>query len=98
MTRLPILTATLLVLLPGWTVSANPTEIYHWTDEQGVLHFSDTRPEDDTDVTTLRVQDTNPPDYVPAEDPYSIRNQAARTNAIWQELAKAREERQEKRR
>jgi len=98
MMRIPILTVAVLVLLFAWAASANASEIYQWTEEDGVLHFSDTRPEDGAVVTTLRVQATNPPDYDPLEDPYSIRNQATRTNAVWAELDKAREERQEKRR
>ncbi len=98
MMRIPILTVAVLVSLFACAVSANASEIYQWTDEDGVVHFSDTRPEDGAVVTGLRFQEMNPPDYDPVEDPYSIRNQATRTNAIWTELEKAREEREEKRR
>ena len=98
MMRIPILTMAVLLLLSAWATSANASEIYQWTDEDGVVHFSDTRPEDGAVVTGLRFQEMNPPDYDPVEDPYSIRNQATRTNAIWTELEKAREEREEKRR
>ena len=96
MMRIPILTVAVLVLSSAWAATAS--EIYQWTNEDGVVHFSDTRPEDGAVVTTLRVQGANPPDYDPVEDPYSIRNQATRTNEIWTALEKAREARQEKRR
>ncbi len=83
MMRIPILTLAVLVLLSAGTASANASEIYQWTDEDGVVHFSDTRPGDGAVVTTLRVQATNPPDYDPVDDPYSIRNQATRTNTTF---------------
>jgi len=98
MMRVPILTVAVVLLLSVWTTTATASEIYQWMDEDGVVHFSDTRPADGAVVTTLRVQATNPPDYDPVDDPYSIRNQAERTNSTWTELEKAREERQEKRR
>ncbi len=96
MMRIPIQTVAVLVLLSAGT--ANSSEIYQWTNEDGVVHFSDTTPENGAVVTTLRIQATNPPDYDPIDDPYSIRNQAERTNSTWTELERAREERQEKRR
>ncbi len=98
MMHIPMLTVAVLVLLSACAASANASEIYQWMDEDGVVHFSDTRPEDGAVVTRLRFQEMNPPDYDPVEDPYSIRNQATRTNAVWAELEKAREEREEKRR
>ncbi len=98
MMHIPILTVGALVLLSAWATGANASEIYQWTDEDGVVHFSDTTPENGAVVITLRVQGKNPSDYDPLEDPYSIRNQATRTNAMWTELEKAREEREEKRR
>ena len=90
MMRIPILTVAVLVLLSACAASANASEIYQWMDEDGVVHFSDTAPENGAVVTTVRVQATNPPDYDPLEDPYSIRNQAERTNTTWTELEKAR--------
>ena len=77
---------------------ARASEIFTWTDEDGVVHFSDSRPADLDDVGTLTINDRNPPGYDPQEDPYSIRNQAKRINDTWTELEKAREEREEKRR
>ena len=98
MMRVPMLPVAVMLLLSAWTTTATASEIYQWTDEDGVVHFSDTTPENGAVVITLRVQDENPPDYDPLEDPHSIRNQATRTNATWTELEKAREEREEKRR
>ena len=86
--------ATLAALMAG---SAGATEIFTWTDEDGVVHYSDTKPAEDQSVETLVVNRTNPPDYDPAEDPYSIANQAKRTNERWEAVEKAREERAEKR-
>ena len=73
-------------------------EIYKWVDEEGVIHFSDTKPVDAASVESLRVHQTNAPDYNPADDPYSIRNQAKRIGETWERLEKERDERQEKRR
>ena len=98
MMRVPMLPVAVLLLLSAWTTTATASEIYQWTDEDGVVHFSDTTPENGAAVITLRIQARNPPDYDPIDDPYSIRNQAERTNSTWTELEKAREERQEKRR
>jgi len=94
----PILTVAVLVLLSAWTFTANASEIYQWTDEDGVVHFSDITPENGAVVITLRIQATNAPGYDPIDERYSIHNQAERTNAAWTELEKAREEREEKRR
>ena len=77
--------------------SGYASEIYTWVDDEGVVHYSDTRPADDTPVETRRLKDTNPPDYDPADDPYSIANQAKRTNDRYAEVEEAREERDEER-
>ena len=89
-----LMLAPLAALVVG---SASATEIFTWIDDNGVVHYSDTKPADDKPVETLVVNRTNPPDYDPAEDPYSIANQAKRTNERWEEVEKARQERAEKR-
>ena len=71
---------------------------YSWVDDDGVIHYSQWAPEDVDDVTTLFLTDRNPPDYDPADDPYSIGKQAERTNETWKALAAKRDERREKRR
>jgi len=92
------LSAPLILTMALWCQPATSADIYRWIDEEGVVHFSDTRPSDDADVQTLQVNASNPPGYDPAEDPYSIANQAKRMNDKWSELASEREEREEKRR
>ena len=74
------------------------TEIYKWVDEEGVVHFSDTKPADAASVESLRVHQSNAPEYDPADDPYSIHNQAKRVGETWERLEKDREARREKRR
>lgn len=73
-------------------------EIYQWTDDEGVVHFSQWQPDSDAeDVNKLTLAVTNPPDYDPAEDEYSIRNQAERTNSVWTRLEEKKEARREER-
>ena len=74
---------------------ANASDIYQWVDEDGVTHFSDTPPEDGAASRTLHLNATNPPDYDPTADPYSIANQAKRMNKKWSELADEKERRRE---
>jgi hypothetical protein len=83
--------------------AALASEVFHWVDEDGVLHFSQWAPQDTQGVSTLRTVSGNPPDYDPSDDPYSIRNQALRMKAAWTkteerraERRKAREEAQER--
>jgi hypothetical protein len=91
---------TLCGLLATLAVAArvDAAEIYKWVDEEGVIHFSDTKPVDAASVESLLVHQTNAPDYNPTDDPYSIRNQAKRVGETWERLEKERDERQEKRR
>ena len=79
-------------------VNVHASEIYKWVDEDGIVHFSDTMPADDTKVESLRLNATNPPDYDPSNDPYSIRNQADRIGETWSRLEEEREARREKQR
>ena len=78
--------------------SALGYEIYKWVDEDGVVHFSEVKPSDVATVRTLRVTATNAPDYDPNEDPYSIRNQAERTGALWSRLEERKAARRERQR
>jgi len=90
--------AFVAIIATAFIASASASDIYRWVDEDGVVHFSDTAPADTDDVERLRVDVTNPPGYDPAEDPYSIRNQAARMGETWSRLEERREDRREKRR
>lgn len=88
----------LTVLLPICVCPAFAGEVYRWVDEKGVIHYSDTMPQEGSaDVETLVVTDRNPPGYDPATDPNNIMNQAARTNEKFAKIEKDREERAEKR-
>jgi len=70
-------------------------EIYQWIDDEGVVHFSDAKPARREVFKTLYVDVANPPGYEPSEDPYSILNQAKRTNLNWTEFDKERQQRKE---
>jgi hypothetical protein len=93
-----------ILLVTG--ICANPSlagEVFTWTDNEGVVHFSQWAPQHNAAVTTLTTVSRNPADYDPGTDPYSIQNQAARVNETWSkieernaELRKRREEEEER--
>lgn len=73
-------------------------EIYHWVDEDGVMHFSEWAPNPDVPgVLTITVPSSRPPDYDPNDDQSSISSQAERTNVRWSEIKARRDERREQR-
>lgn len=96
---------TLVALLIAG-IFASPSlagEVFTWTDDEGVVHFSQWAPNHAAVVTTLNTISKNPVDYDPGADPYSIQNQAARVNETWSkveernaELRKRREEEEER--
>lgn len=89
---------TFTVILVVMTSRASAYEIYQWTDDEGVVHFSQWQPESGTaDVNTLTLANTNPPDYDPVEDDNSILNQAERSNSVWSRLDEKRKARIEER-
>lgn len=92
----PVAAVTIVVF--AFVSKAMASDIYRWVDDDGVVHFSDTAPADETNVERLRVNSANPTDYDPADDPYSIRKQAERIGEIWSRLEERREKRREKRR
>jgi flagellar biosynthesis GTPase FlhF len=53
-----LLIAALLSL--GWAAQAHGTEVYTWTDEDGVLHFSDA-PRASGEMRTIEVDEVNEP-------------------------------------
>jgi len=81
--------AFLATLVAG---SASAAEVFHWVDADGKVHFSDTRPADETPVTTIELVDYPRSAYNPAEDPYSILNQASRIHERWVEINGAADE------
>lgn len=82
--------ATVLMMAIFFSFSATAYEVYRWVDEDGVPHFSQWKPEHSAGVTTLRITATNPPEYDPSEDPYSIHKQAQRTNTVWRNMEQRR--------
>lgn len=65
--------------------SASAAEIFKWIDDQGTVHYSDTKPDDNEAFETLQLAETNSADYDPATDPYSIMKQAERIGDAWTE-------------
>ena len=88
--------ATAFLLLSGSPAIAD--EIFHWVDEDGVLHFSDWAPKNsDAEVIKMIVSNSNPPGYDPNEDQNSILGQAERVNERWAELKERQDERRKQR-
>lgn len=87
--------ATILSSLLACGVVAVPAaaqEIYRWTDENGVVNFSDTAPVTDSRaVSTVTVEDTRPSDYDPEADIYNVAAQAERMQALREEMKNGRE-------
>jgi hypothetical protein len=84
-----------------WTSGVTPVtaaEVYRWVGSDGVVHYSDEKPRDDEEFTTLEFAAARPQDYDPLTDPYSIQNQARRINESLLAIAQARDERLENRR
>lgn len=88
-----ILAAAMLVAAP-----AVGEQVYHWTDEEGVVHFSQWMPENVDEVDTLFIASNGSREYDPSDDPYSIRNQAERTSETWVKLEEKKAERRKARR
>jgi hypothetical protein len=94
--KLPVAFALALTAL-ALNQPAIAGEVFRWVDSEGVVHFSQWAPDDVEDVSKLVVKATNPPDYDPADDPYSISRQAERTSEAWKEIETRRDELREKR-
>jgi hypothetical protein len=92
------LSALLLLCFALASGSAAAAEIYHWIDDDGVTHFSDTPPVNGEEARSLHVNPSNPADYDPAHDPYSIVNQAKRMNDKLSALEEEKERRARERR
>jgi hypothetical protein len=81
-------------------ICANPAladQMFTWTDEAGVVHFSQWAPNHTVGVTTLKTASSNAADYDPGSDPYSIQNQAARMNETWSKIEQRKAERKKSR-
>lgn len=97
MTRRSV-SAMAILSLALCTARAAAVEVFKWVDEDGVVHFTDERPVATTaEITHFVITPSNPLDYDPVEDEYSVKNQAARTNDYFKKIAERREERAKKR-
>lgn len=84
------------VILAAAAVSAvHAAEIYRWTDENGVVHFSQTAPPVSTEADRVELQDTRPSDFDPEADIYGVAEQEARMQALREEREQKRQERLE---
>lgn len=80
-------TLLLLLLLPAIALPAAAADtLYRWTDEDGVVHYTDTPPSgDDYDTRTI-VADPPPPPPAPAQTPEQLA-QAERCERLQANLA-----------
>jgi hypothetical protein len=88
-----------LFLFAGFVAAAHAAEVYHWVDENGVHHFSQTQPDEPSgDVSTMAVESEPPPGYDPEADIYGVEQQQERMAEIRAEMESRRQERLEERR
>ncbi len=72
---------------------ANAVEVYQWTDENGVVHFSQWAPtEPEKDVSTLEVDGSQPPGYDPEQDLYNVEANQKYMESLWSDREKRQEE------
>lgn len=71
-------------------------EVFRWTDDDGVVHFSQWMPNDIDGVTRFAMRRSLTDEYDPHEDPYSIRNQAERMRETWKKTEERREDREQR--
>lgn len=89
-----LLPLILLVFLSGLIASVvHATEVYRWVDDNGVVHFSQTAPNQvKAEVDKLALQDTRPSDYDPDQDIYGVAEQAERMKALREGMEEKRQE------
>jgi len=86
---------TLVVLATIVSSKAPASEIYHWVDENGVQHFSQYRPSDDTpNVSTQKLEDSAPPGD--GEDVYNVEEHEKRMAAWRKEREQQRKDARER--
>jgi hypothetical protein len=72
---------------------AKAAEVYKWTDENGVVHFSQWAPtEPEKDVSTLEVDGSQPPGYDPEADLYNVKGNQEYMESLWSDREKRMEE------
>jgi hypothetical protein len=85
------LIAALLQAL-AFAVRADTSAVYRWTDETGIVHYSQWPPEHpEVSVEKRRIELSNAPDYDPCDDPYSVHNQAERIGETWDSILEEKE-------
>ena len=78
---------------------AGATEIYRWVDENGVVNYSQTAPPPQVKASEkVAVEDDRPSDWDPEADIYGVEEQAARMQAMRDEMDEKREKRLEQQR
>ena len=78
------------LLLSPTSLFAN--SIFHWVDENGVHHYTESPPPSDIrDVSQVAIEDTRSSDYEPGQDIYNVAEQQERMLAIREERAEKRE-------
>jgi hypothetical protein len=88
---LPWLPLFMALFLAPWPVNA--VEVYQWTDEDGVVHFSQWAPtEPEKDVSTLEVDGSPPPGYDPEADLYNVAANKKAMESLWSDREKRLEE------
>jgi hypothetical protein len=89
---------TRFFILLALLASAGPAvagEIFHWVDEQGVKHYSQSPPETATEeVSTLEVDGSQPASYDPNEDRYNVAAQEAAMQEMRDKMAESRKNKQ----
>jgi len=79
----------------SWPLGLAAGEIYHWVDAEGVSHYSQSPPPDESgEVRTLDVDGSQPKSYDPTEDRYNIAAQQEAMQAKRDEMAENRKNRQ----
>lgn len=76
--------------------TASATEVYHWVDTNGVIHFSQSAPPGNVSGVELMVLDDAPPDHDPEEDLYGVEAQAERMALLREQMAEQREAERER--
>jgi Domain of unknown function (DUF4124) len=78
-------------------LQAAAVEVYQWTDENGVVHFSQWAPtEPEKDVSTLEVDGSPPPGYDPEADLYNVEANKKAMESLRSDREKRQEENRER--
>lgn len=84
------------LFLAGGTLHA--TEVFRWTDADGVVHFSQTPPPQGVDASKMQLREPEPPEPGAVTDIYDVAGQQARMQALREERERKRQERLERQR